>query len=77
MNKSLIKNVLIYDGTGTQPFLSDVLMEDGKILQIRRDINLDSCEIVEGKDLALAPGFINVHSHSDLEIFKNQSRMLL
>jgi len=73
MGKTLIKKVLVYDGTGTQPFFSDVLIEGGKILQIQRDINLDSCEILEGKKLALAPGFINVHSHSDLEVFKNKS----
>ena len=75
MGKALIKNVLVFDGTGTQPFFSDVLIEGGKILQIQRDINLDSCEILEGKKLALAPGFINVHSHSDLEVFKNKSML--
>jgi len=75
MSKTLIKNVSVYDGTGTQPFFSDVLIEDEKIIQIQRDINLDSCEIVKGKGMALAPGFINVHSHSDLEVFKNESML--
>lgn len=75
MGKTLINNVLVYDGTGTQPFFSDVLIEDEKISQIQRDIKLDSCEIIEGKELALAPGFINVHSHSDLEVFKNKSML--
>ena len=72
MGKTLIKNVLVYDGTGTQPFFSDVLIEDAKIVQIQRDIHLNSCEIVEGKEMALSPGFINVHSHSDLEVFRNK-----
>jgi len=75
MHQLLIKNVKVFDGTGTQPFFSDVLIEDDKISQIQRDINLDSCEIIEGKELALAPGFINVHSHSDLEVFKNKSML--
>jgi len=75
MDKTLIKNVKIFDGTGTQPFFSDILIEDDKISQIQRDINLDSCGIIEGKELALAPGFINVHSHSDLEVFKNKSML--
>ena len=73
MHQFLIKDVKIFDGTGTQPFFSDVLIEDDKISRIQRDIDLNSCEIIEGKKLALAPGFINVHSHSDLEIFKNKS----
>ncbi len=72
MGKTLINNVLVYDGTGTQPFFSDVLIEDEKISQIQRDIKLNSCEIIEEKEIALAPGFINVHSHSDLEVFKNK-----
>ena len=75
MGKTLIKNVLVYDGTGTQPFFSDVLIKDEKIMQIHKDIHLDSCEIIEGKEKALAPGFINVHSHSDLEVFKNKSML--
>lgn len=75
MGKTLIKKVLVYDGTGTQPFLSDVLIEDDKISQIQRDIHLNSCEIIEEKEIALAPGFINVHSHSDLEVFKNKSML--
>jgi len=75
MGKTLIKKVLVYDGTGTQPFFSDVLIEDDKISQIQRDIHLNSCEIIEEKEIALAPGFINVHSHSDLEVFKNKSML--
>ncbi len=75
MGKTLIKKVLVYDGTGTQSFFSDVLIEDDKISQIQRDIHLNSCEIIEEKEIALAPGFINVHSHSDLEIFKNKSML--
>jgi len=75
MHQFLIKNVKIFDGTGTKPFFSDVLIENGRIAKIQGDIHLDSCEIVEGKELALAPGFINVHSHSDLEVFKNKSML--
>ena len=75
MNKTLIKNTLVYDGTGTQPFFSDVLIEEDKISKIQRDINLDACEIVEGQGMVLAPGFVNVHSHSDLEVFKNKSML--
>ena len=47
MGKKLIKNVLVYDGTGTQPFFSDVLIKDDKISQIQRSIDLESCEIIK------------------------------
>ena len=49
MGKTLIKNVLVYDGTGTQPFSSDVLIKDEKIMQIQRDIHSEYCEIIEGE----------------------------
>ena len=69
MTRTLIKNVWIYDGTGTPPFFSDVLLEDQKISAIQRKMKIVVGETVEGNDMALAPGFINVHSHSDLEIW--------
>lgn len=72
MTRTLIKNVWIYDGTGTPPFFSDVLLEDQKISAIQRKMKIVVGETVEGNEIALAPGFINVHSHSDLEVFKNQ-----
>jgi len=66
MQKYLIKNVWIYDGTGTSPFLSDILIEEGKIKKVAKRINIKSDNIIDGKGMALCPGFINVHSHSDL-----------
>jgi len=66
MQKNLIKNVWIYDGTGAMPFLSDLLVEGSKITKIAKEIKTHSDEIIDGKEMALSPGFINVHSHSDL-----------
>ena len=72
---TLIKKVLVYDGTGTQPFFSDIIIKDKKISKIQKEIHLNCCEIIDGEEMALAPGFINVHSHSDLEVFKNKSML--
>ncbi len=66
MKNYLIKSVWIYDGTGTRPFLSDIYLEQGKIKKIEKGINIDTNEKIDGKEMALSPGFINVHSHSDL-----------
>ena len=66
MKNFLIKNVWVYDGTGTRPFLSDVYLEEGKIKKIKREVNIEADTVIEGKEMALSPGFINVHSHSDL-----------
>ena len=66
MKNYLIKRVWVYDGTGTSPFLSDVYLKEGKINKIEREINIEADEEVDGEGMALSPGFINVHSHSDL-----------
>ena len=66
MQKFLIKNICIYDGTGTNPFFSDLLIEENRIKKIQKGIKIDADEEIDGKGIALSPGFINVHSHSDL-----------
>lgn len=75
MGKILIKKVKIYDGSGCNSFFSDVLIKGEKIAAIGRELKVEDCEIVDGSKLALAPGFINVHSHSDLEVFKNKDML--
>lgn len=71
MNRILIKNSKIYDGTGGRAFISDLLIEDEIIKAIGLNLDDDKCEIVDGTGKILTPGFINTHSHSELEIFKN------
>ena len=66
MKNFLIKSIWVYDGTGTRPFLTDVYLEEGKIKRIERGMSIEADDVIEGKEMALSPGFINVHSHSDL-----------
>ncbi len=67
---TIIKNVTIYDGLGSIPFISNLYIKEGKILKISIHED-DNCNIIiDGEGLAVCPGFIDVHSHSDLEIFK-------
>ena len=75
MNKVLIKNAKVYDGSGNRPFFSDVLIEGKKIATINRNLEIENCEIIDGTNLCLAPGFIDTHSHSDLEIFRNREML--
>lgn len=71
MKNTLIKNVEIIDGTGCFPFIGDVLIENGIIRKIGLNIKENVFYEIEGKGLCLTPGFINTHSHSDLEVFHN------
>ena len=73
MTETLIRNAVIYDGTGTAPFRSSVLIQNGRIVKIG---NLGQCNcstVIDAAGLSLSPGFINTHSHMDLEMFRNTS----
>ncbi len=55
----------VFDGTGAAPFTTDVGVADGRIVAIGDLSERDAYERVACSSLALAPGFIDVHSHSD------------
>lgn len=69
--KILIKNTTIIDGSSAHAYQGDILIEDGIIKEISSNIteNLEQVtELIDGKGLVTAPGFIDTHSHSDLKI---------
>lgn len=68
-NETLIRNVKIYDGTGGRPFLGDVLIGDGLIQRVSRFLPEMDCPVIDGTGKILTPGFINCHSHSELQPF--------
>jgi N-acyl-D-amino-acid deacylase len=55
----------VYDGQGGEPFTTDVAVADGRIVAIGDLTDRDAHERVPCDGFALAPGFIDVHSHSD------------
>ncbi|MDR0396445.1 MAG: D-aminoacylase [Oscillospiraceae bacterium] len=61
----LVKGALIYDGTGSPPFRADVGVKDTRIAAIGKRIP-DAYTAINGSGLALAPGFVDSHSHADL-----------
>ena len=69
--KTLIRKATVYDGSGTKPFVADVLLSGEKIDAIGSIQPEDGWEIVNAEGLALSPGFINTHSHMELELLKH------
>jgi N-acyl-D-amino-acid deacylase len=62
----LIRGALLYDGTGAPPFRADVALSGGRIEAIGvRLPRTDGTRVLDAGGLALAPGFIDLHSHSD------------
>ena len=67
MNEVLFTGVLLYDGTGEKPFMADVAVKGDRIAATAPagTVKRTGAAVVEGHGLALTPGFVDVHTHSD------------
>jgi len=63
----IIKNGKIYTGAGNPWFISDIAVKDGFITGIGKQLQ-DAETIIDAKGLAVAPGIIDLHDHSDTTI---------
>ena len=68
MTRILIKNGKIVDGTGSDAFSADVLLEGGKILEVDSLKDVEADVVVDAKGKVVSPGFIDMHSHADLSL---------
>lgn len=68
--KKLIKNGLVVDGSGNPGFKADVLLDGEKIAKIGSvsEGEAEGAEVIDAEGFVVAPGFIDTHSHSDLQI---------
>ena len=64
----LFRNVLMFDGSGSDPLLQDLAVTDGRISAIGAQLPAQAARIIEGKGLALMPGIIDSHTHFDAQI---------
>jgi len=62
----LIENGRILDGAGNPWFRGDIGIRGGKIAQIGSLKKEQAAERIDASGLAVAPGFIDIHSHSDV-----------
>ena len=71
MNKYdlIIKNGIIIDGTTSPPFKADIAIVNDIITKIG-DLTGEKAEkIIDARGLYVAPGFIDMHNHSDVSVF--------
>jgi len=65
----LIRNALIFDGSGGRPFSGDVAVRAGRILEIGTQLSASSAqEVVDADGRWLMPGLLDIHTHLDLEV---------
>lgn len=70
--RTLFKNAKIYDGTGEQSFVGNVLIEDDKIVAVG-DVVDENAQSVDLTGYSLSSGFIDGHSHNDWFAFKKDN----
>ena len=75
---TLIKNGVIYAGDGKAPIQGDIAIRNGRIAAIGQDLGTSAKTVLDAKGLAVSPGFIDIHVHTDTNLFdapKGDSRI--
>ncbi len=67
----LITNAKIIDGTGNPWFYGSIAIKDGMIAKIDNINPGEAYKIIDAKNHIVAPGFIDVHAHTE-SIYKNR-----
>src|SRR5947207_7028742 len=65
----IIKGGTIVDGTRTPRYVSDLAIKDGKIAQIGGLKEKAADRILDAAGRIVAPGFVDLHTHYDAQIF--------
>ena len=77
----ILKSGMVVDGTGSPAFQGDVVIRDGRIASFggRGEVSAadGDYDIIDCTRCVIAPGFIDVHSHSDLQVLENHTEKLM
>ncbi len=66
----LIRSASIVDGTGKPAYTGDVRVKDGKIASVGKLKPRKGERVVDASGLVLAPGFIDIHNHSEAGLLR-------
>src|ERR1700704_5363655 len=64
----LIRDGLLLDGTGAAGRRGDLAIRDGRIVAMGADLGEDAAKLIDATGLAVAPGFIDIKTHSDFTL---------
>jgi N-acyl-D-amino-acid deacylase len=69
VSRLLIRDASVLDGSGAPPRRASVAVEGDRIVAVTDAPLPDAERTLDAKGLALAPGFVDTHSHSDMSPF--------
>src|SRR5437763_8975908 len=64
----LIRGGTLIDGSGRPGKIGDIAVRDGRIAALGRSLPADAAKVIDAEGLAVAPGFIDVKTHSDFTL---------
>src|SRR5690606_18023988 len=67
---TLIQNARVIDGSGAPAFNADIAISNERISVHSPHSQLQAHSVINADGLYLAPGFIDVHTHDDLQVIK-------
>ena len=68
----VITGGVVYDGLGNEGRKADVAVNGDKIVAIAQNIKpKKAVAVIEAKGMAVAPGFIDLHTHTDIHLIVN------
>ena len=67
----LIKGASIVDGTGAKAWIGDAAVAGDRFIALDRRISGEARRVIAADGYVLAPGFIDIHCHSDFSLFDN------
>ncbi len=72
MSDLLLRGGMVYDGTGADPVRADVAITGDTITALGDLAHETAGRVLDVPGLAVAPGFIDIHTHSDLSFLGNR-----
>ncbi|RHW19069.1 hypothetical protein D1610_02800 [Sphingomonas gilva] len=69
---TLIRGAHVFDGAGSPAQVRDVLIRDGRIAAVERDINPPlGARVIDAAGMTLLPGLHDLHIHTRSQVFEN------
>ena len=65
----VIRQGMIFDGTGGPRYRADIGVKDGRIAEIGRIPRSRAAREIDAEGLNVAPGFVDTHTHYDAQLF--------
>lgn len=68
----LIQNGTIHDAIHSEAYEADLLIEDGKIKEIGRQLEVGDAEVIDASGCEIYPGFVEAHCHLGVDGYAMQ-----